>query len=143
MLAGALALVGAALFTGAAIYINIAEQPARLGIPDGPLLAEWRESYERGQVMQAALAIVGLVAGAVAWWQTGRPAFLIGGFLLGANWPYTLAVILPVNKALKAIAAERAGPESRRMIERWGRLHAGRSALGVGSVLVLFWAAVT
>src|SRR5437867_13234387 len=86
MLAGYLALAVAALFTGAAFYVNLAEQPARLGLDDHALLAEWKPAYRRGFAMQAPLAILGFVLAVVAWRRTGRPVFLIGGILMLANW---------------------------------------------------------
>ena len=140
MFAAQLALAAAALFAGAAIYISVAEQPARLPLDDRAALAEWRPAYERGARMQASLAMVGFLLGIGAWWQIGAWLWLIGAVLLVANWPYTLACIMPVNRRLMAIEP---GPDSRALLQLWGRLHAGRSLLGCGAVLYMLGASVT
>ena len=130
MLAGHLALVTAALFTGAAVYINVAEQPARMGLDDRALLTEWKPSYKRGLSMQAPLAIAGFLLGLLAWWQSGQWLWMVGALLLVANWPYTLLGIMPTNNRLMALDPRDAGSTSRALIQRWGGLHGGRSALG-------------
>ena len=127
---GYLALTAAALFTGAAFYINFAEQPARMTLDDRALLAQWKPAYQRGYIMQASLAIVGFVLGALACWQTGRLAFLIGALLMLANWPWTLFAIMPTNKILMATEPSDAGPRTRALLVKWNGLHAVRTALG-------------
>jgi hypothetical protein len=67
MLTGQLALLIAATFSGAALYINVAEQPARLQLDDRALLTEWKPAYKHGLAMQAPLAVVGFLLGIAAW----------------------------------------------------------------------------
>lgn len=139
---GPFALAVAALFTGAAIYINWAEQPARLSLDDASLLAEWKPSYARGFIMQASLAVIGFILGALEWLVTGKVIWLAGGAALLANWPFTIFAILPLNRVLEDTPLERANEETRAMIERWGKLHGVRSALGAFSVGLFLWASI-
>jgi len=143
MLAGQLALIAAAVFTGAAVYVTVAEQPSRLEFGDGALLTEWKSAYGRGLVMQAPIALVGSLLGLLACWQTNDWRWLFGAMVLVANWPYTLFAIMPTNRQLKAIDPASAGPTSRTLIERWGRLHAVRSALGFAATLIFLWASMS
>jgi len=60
-----------ALFTGAAIYVNLVEHPARMSCDTKIAATVWAPSYQRGAVMQASLAILSFMAGAAAWWFGG------------------------------------------------------------------------
>jgi hypothetical protein len=143
MLIGHLALIVAAIFTGAAIYVNVAEHPARLTLDDKALLAEWKPAYKRGFAMQGPLAMVGCVLGLIAWWQTGVPGFLIGAVLIIANWPWTLLAIMPTNNALMATEPADATRQTRALIMKWGSLHAVRSALGALATIAFLWGCIS
>ena len=137
-----LALVTAAIFAGAAIYINIAEQPARLQLDPGALLTQWKPSYARGLIMQSSLVIISGVLGVLVYFGTWDWRWLLGAALILANWPYTFWVVIPVNKRLEATTPESANAETRDLVKTWGKLHAVRSALGLGATLVYLWATV-
>jgi len=134
-----LATVCAGLFAGAAIYITAVEHPARLACGTALAVQEFAPSYRRATVMQASLAIVGLLAAVGAWWRTGHSGLLIGGLLLGGVVPFTLLGILPTNRRLLAPNLDPASTEAAALLARWGKLHAVRSALGglaFGTLLV-------
>ena len=140
---GQLALICAAVFFGAAVFVNVAEQPARLALDDRAMLLEWQRSYNRAAPMQAGLAAVSALLGFIAAWQTRDWRWAVGAIVILANWPYTLFVIKPTNDKLHAIAAEQANAEARRMVVTWGALHAVRSALGLIATVTFLWAAVS
>jgi hypothetical protein len=137
---GLLALVASAIFGGAAFYVNVAEQPARLHLDDRALLTEWKPSYKRGAAMQAPLSLVGFLLGLLAWWQTSLSTFLIGAVAIIAPWPWTLIVIKPINDALLATDPDKAGPQTRSLIVKWGTVHAARTAMGALATAAFLWA---
>ena len=142
MLLGHLALVVAALFAGAAFYVNFAEQPARLATDDRAALRQWQRSYERAALMRASLAMVAFLLGLAAWFVGRDFRLLAGAVAIVLAWPYTLLIIKPVNDRLNATTPESAGAESRALIERWGRLHAGRTVLGALATVIFLWAMI-
>jgi threonine dehydrogenase-like Zn-dependent dehydrogenase len=128
---GLFALLATAAFAGAAFYVSIAEHPARMALGDEAALAQWKPSYQRGKAMQASLALLGGALALWAWWQSRDWLWLAGGIALLANWPFTLLAILPTNQRLEAVPPGSAGAETRALLMRWGRLHAGRTLLGM------------
>lgn len=134
-----LAVALSALFFGIALYINLAEQPARLALADMPLLEQWKISFGVGFMLQGTLTVAAGLAGLGAWWFIRDWRYAAGGVLMLANWPWTLFVIAPINNALLAISTASAGPASRALIEQWGAVHAGRTAISLVAVSLLVW----
>lgn len=125
------------LFAGAAVYINIAEHPARMLGDTGAALRQWAPSYRRATRLQAPLALLGFCAGTAAWLLGGGTIWLLGGVLIGAVVPFTFLVIMPVNRALLEAHRDPGSEQTRRLLDRWARLHAVRSVLGVLAAVLL------
>lgn len=98
-----LATLSAALFAGAALYINVAEHPARMLLETRIAAAQWAPSYKRATWLQAPLAVVSFFTGTGAWLLGGGGlGWLVAAILIGAVVPVTLIIIMPTNKALLA-----------------------------------------
>ena len=79
-----LATLCAGLFAGAAVYINAAEHPARLACGTAAAVREFAPSYRRAAVMQASLAIIGLLAAVLAAPDFWEELYLCPGDLCGS-----------------------------------------------------------
>ena len=132
-----IATIAAGLFAGAAIYITAVEHPARMSCGTELALREFAPSYKRATVMQAAREGAGCLTGLVAAWQRGDPVVAIGAVLIGAVVPFTLIGIFPTNARLLDPALDPHGAEAAQLLQKWGRLHAVRSALSAVAFLLL------
>lgn len=137
-----IATLSAALFAGAALYINVAEHPARMSIDTRSAAVQWAPSYRRATWMQAPLAIVSFLAGAGAWLASGGVLWLAAALFIGAVVPITFLVIMPTNRQLLAPGRELDSLETRVLLDRWGRLHAIRSAASAVAAVLMLWGLV-
>lgn len=136
----ALAVALAGIFFGIAVYISLAEQPGRLALPAGAMLAQWKISFAAGIAIQGALAVATGLAGLLVWWIVRDWRWAAGGLLMLANWPWTLVLIAPINAALNGTAAQAASAETVALVQRWGHLHGMRVVLGLCGLLLFVWA---
>jgi hypothetical protein len=134
------AILATALFAGAAVYVSLVEQPARMACPTLVGLTQWRPSYKRATVMQASLAVLGFVLAAAAWLWGAGVVWLVAGLVLGAVVPFTLLVMWPTNKLLEDTQLDASSDRARELLDRWGSLHAMRSALGMVALLMMLFA---
>ena len=133
--ARAVATLAAGVFAGAAIYVSVAEHPARLECGTVLAATEFVPSYRRAAFMQASLAIVGSIGALYAWLLGAGAIWLYGGAFLFFVVPFTLVAIMGTNKRLLDPALDRASDEAHRLLLRWGRLHAVRSVAGAASFI--------
>src|SRR6266852_1703302 len=100
-------LLAGLLFTGAALYVNLAEHPARMQC--GTMLAAtvFGPSYRRAAVMQVILALAATVGGVGAWLMGAPRTWLVGAVVIFSVVPFTLIAIRPTNKKMLDPALDR------------------------------------
>ena len=129
-------ILSCGLFTGAAIYINWVEHPARMECSTELAATVFAPSYKRAADMQISLAIISFIGSALSWLESSNILWLVGGLLIISVIPFTLIVIMPTNKKLLSSSLDTAEDATRELLYQWGKLHAVRSFLGVLALLI-------
>lgn len=134
-----IAVFTAALFAGAALYINVVEHPARMGLETHMAALQWAPSYKRATWLQAPLALLSFLSGGGLWLLGAGIGWLIAGAMIGLVVPFTFGVIMPTNHKLLEPSRDLTSAETRELLVRWGRLHAVRTILSLAATLIYVW----
>ena len=137
-----LALLSSGMFAGAAFYLTTVEHPARMSLGASLALREFRPSYKRAALQQAALAIVCFVCGVSLALLTQPWVWLLGGILVGAVVPFTLVFAMSTNRLLLDESKHLDAHALESLLAKWARLHAVRTVLSLLSFLALLSACI-
>ncbi len=137
MFAEIISFICTGLFAGAALYVSVVEHPARMANTLVVALAEFRPSYKRAAAMQVILAVAG-AAGAVGAYFLGRGiSTLVAGIVLATVIPFTLIVMMPINRQLLDETRTAQTPDTEVLLEKWGSLHNVRTVAGLLALVIL------
>jgi Domain of unknown function (DUF1772) len=134
-----LATLSAGIFAGAALYITVAEHPARLLCDTRSAALQWAPSYKRATLMQAPLAVVSLLTGVASWLLGAGRLWLAAAVCIGLVVPFTLVVIMSTNHRLLEAGRDLASDQTRTLLVRWGTLHAVRTWLSLVAFIADLW----
>jgi len=140
MVTGSLALAVAGAFTGASLYVNLVEQPARLKLDDKALLEEWETSDHRGFALLAGLSLVSAILGFIDYKTSDDVRWLAGAAVIIAAWPFMFYAVVPLNNRILALIGAEDRGDARKAIEHWGVLEIALTALGALAVALFVFA---
>lgn len=137
-----IALFCCGTFFGAAVYISLAQHPATLaaGVSVGGRF--FPPMYKRAAPMQIILALVGFVAGVLAWHFSGGYLWLVGGLFLISVVPITLLFIKPINDVLLKPENNPESDSTQQLLLAWGPKHWIRTVASGLAFLLYLYAAV-
>jgi hypothetical protein len=139
MTSGSLALAFASAFSGAALYVNGVEQPARLGLDDSAILGEWGPSDRRGVALMAGLSLISAVLALSAYFESADARWAVGALIVILSWPYTFFVMAPLNNQILTLSPRDVGA-ARALVRQWGLLEYGVTAIGLVAAAIFVWA---
>ncbi|RUP06379.1 hypothetical protein BC936DRAFT_140331 [Jimgerdemannia flammicorona] len=145
---------GAAMFTGASIYINACAVPMILSMSTKKEAVDvWDKMYNFTAVYQGSIAVFSSAACLSAGYLTSHRAWYLSAGLMASIVPFTMLVIMPTNNRLKAIAKANREPSGSDdsassvkrdeqvtgLVELWNSLHAVRSVISFVALSCALW----
>lgn len=108
-----------------------------MSCPLAVALAEFRPSYKRAAVMQVILAVIGVVEALVAYYFGRGTSTLVAAIVLATVIPWTLIVIMPVNRQLLDETRTSETPGTDVLLNKWGKLHNVRTIASMLALVIL------
>lgn len=130
------------IFSGAALYINVCEHPARMQLNNNEAVLQWQPSYVRAFAMQASLMVIVAITGFLLYFKYASDfIFAFSASVAVIIWLYTLFVMLPTNNTIMRMktSEERSEERARTLLNSWNVMHLARTLAGIATfVTVLF-----
>lgn len=130
-----IAFISTLFFTAICLYVSIVEQPARMLCSTATALEQWRPGYRRAAALQIVLAITSIAGSIMVYTSTNNLLILFAALSIMLVIPFTLIVIMPVNKSLLQ-PGRQADNDTRELLAKWGRLHHIRTLLSLTATLL-------
>jgi len=126
------------IFSGAALFINVGEHPARMSaLHTADAVSQWQPSYKAGLYMQGGIMIVVMISGFTAYFKFAGAHWymLLNAIVALVMWLYTVICMMPINNTLMALKTreEKGTEQAKHLLVKWNRLHAVRSFLGTAA----------
>jgi len=134
-----IAILSCVSFAGIAIYINLAEHPARLECGTKLASTVFGPSYRRAAAIQASLALIATIFGISLAFYSSNYFWLVGALFIFFVVPFTFIAIMPTNKRLLTMPNDRSLMETEALLKKWGALHAVRSiSSSIAAILYVY-----
>ena len=98
--------------------------------------------YGRAAPLQIVLALVGFIAGVLAWYNSSSYLWLVGAIFLISVVPITLLFIKPINDVLLNPENNPESEETKQLLINWGPKHWIRTVVSAIAFLLYIYAAV-
>ncbi|KAF9585595.1 hypothetical protein BGW38_001648 [Lunasporangiospora selenospora] len=115
------------IFSGLAISYNALIMPAIRKVSVGSALSVWADTYNVGQHVQVSMIVTSIITGAYVYRKTENAFFLVPPLMMASIIPYTLTLLLPINKTLLSIRSKGGnnveGTRVQELFVKWDTLH--------------------